>query len=155
MSRLMFGSRRSVLTFPAPSYVLMTKTWLASSHRNQRGLMFGPALRRFVAIVATRPCSRKYFLTSSVTIASSSGGRDSPGILAHSTRRSGRGGEPLDEGAVRAAIGRVDDGATLEITRRLARIRAPLGEEGALATAVAELLDRPGIDVHVQSVVPG
>jgi acetylornithine deacetylase/succinyl-diaminopimelate desuccinylase-like protein len=49
----------------------------------------------------------------------------------------------------------IDDAKTIEITRRLARIPAPLGEEGPLAQAVAEMLDRPGIDVHVQDVTPG
>jgi acetylornithine deacetylase/succinyl-diaminopimelate desuccinylase-like protein len=61
----------------------------------------------------------------------------------------------LDEREVRAAIGAIDDETTLEITRALARVPAPLGEEGPLAFLVAELLDRPGIDVHVQDVVPG
>jgi acetylornithine deacetylase/succinyl-diaminopimelate desuccinylase-like protein len=60
----------------------------------------------------------------------------------------------VDEGALRTAVASVDDPVTLEVTRQLARISAPLGEEGALAMLVAELLDRPGIDVHVQAVVP-
>jgi acetylornithine deacetylase/succinyl-diaminopimelate desuccinylase-like protein len=61
----------------------------------------------------------------------------------------------LDEAAVGAAIASVDDAQTIEITRRLARVPAPLGEEGALAALVAEILDVPGVNVHVQAVVPG
>src|SRR5690242_7646714 len=117
--------------------------------------MFGPALRRGVAIVATRPCSRKYCLTSSVTIRSLlRRALERPGILAHSAVRSG-GRDAVDEGVVRAAIGTIADESTIEVTRALARVPAPLGEEGALAALVASLLDLPGIDVHVQDVVPG
>jgi len=61
----------------------------------------------------------------------------------------------VDQSAVRAALGAIDDQSTIEITRQLARVPAPLGEEGPLAAVVAELLDRPGIDVHVQAVTPG
>jgi acetylornithine deacetylase/succinyl-diaminopimelate desuccinylase-like protein len=61
----------------------------------------------------------------------------------------------VDEAAVRAAIGTIADEETIEVTRALARVPAPLGEEGPLAAVVAALLDRPGIDVHVQDVVPG
>lgn len=61
----------------------------------------------------------------------------------------------MDEGAVRAAIGTIADDTTIEVTRALARVPAPLGEEAPLAALVASLLDRPGIDVHVQDVVPG
>ncbi len=61
----------------------------------------------------------------------------------------------MDSNAIRHAAGTIDDEQTLEITRRLARVPAPLGEEGPLAAVVADLLDRPGIDVHVQDVTPG
>jgi acetylornithine deacetylase/succinyl-diaminopimelate desuccinylase-like protein len=61
----------------------------------------------------------------------------------------------VDEAAVRAAIATIADDTTIEVTRALARVPAPLGEEGALAALVASLLDQPGIDVHVQDVVPG
>ena len=60
--------------------------------------------------------------------------------------------DPKQAGAILAAI---SDDRTIEVTRRLARIPAPLGEEGPIAQAVAELLDQPGIEVHVQEVVPG
>src|SRR5262249_30640051 len=126
--------------------------------RNQSGLMFGPLSRRGTPIVATRPCSRKYCLTSSVTTISSSGSPDGRRILAHSPPGSGSGGAGLtglDEHEVRGAIAALDDETTLDIARALARVPAPLGEEGPLAFLVAELLDQPGIDVHVQDVVPG
>ena len=61
----------------------------------------------------------------------------------------------MDSNAIRHAAGTIDDERTLEITRRLARVPAPLGEEGPLAAVVADLLDWPGIDVHVQDVTPG
>ena len=56
---------------------------------------------------------------------------------------------------LRTALGAIEDARTIEIASALAAIPAPLGEEGPLAEAVAGLLDRPGIDVHLQAVVPG
>ena len=56
---------------------------------------------------------------------------------------------------LRAALGAIDDARTIEVASALAAIPAPLGEEGPLADAVANLLDRPGIDVHLQAVVAG
>jgi len=61
----------------------------------------------------------------------------------------------VDTAFVRAAIATIDDATTIDVVGRLARIPAPLGGEGPLAAEVAELLDQPGIDVHVQDVVPG
>ena len=57
--------------------------------------------------------------------------------------------------SLRTALGAIDDARTIEVATALAAIPAPLGEEGPLAEAVAGLLDRPGIDVHLQAVVPG
>jgi len=60
----------------------------------------------------------------------------------------------VDESAVSAAVARIQDDETLEVTRALARVPAPLGDEGPLAALVARWLDRPGVEVHVQHVVP-
>lgn len=54
-----------------------------------------------------------------------------------------------------ARLGDIDDARTIEVASALAAIPAPLGEEGPLAELVASLLDRPGIDVHLQAVTPG
>ena len=53
------------------------------------------------------------------------------------------------------SLGAIVDARTIEVASALAAIPAPLGEEGRLAEAVAGFLDRPGIDVHLQAVVPG
>ena len=52
-------------------------------------------------------------------------------------------------------IAGIEDARTIEVTRALAAVPSPLGEEGAIAELVATLLDRPGIDVHLQPVVAG
>jgi len=54
-----------------------------------------------------------------------------------------------------ARLGEIEDARTIAVASALAAIPAPLGEEGPLAAAVAEFLDRPGIDVHLQAVTPG
>jgi acetylornithine deacetylase/succinyl-diaminopimelate desuccinylase-like protein len=56
---------------------------------------------------------------------------------------------------LRRALDAIADARTIEVASALAAIPAPLGEEGPLAEAVASFLDRPGIDVHLQAVVPG
>jgi len=61
----------------------------------------------------------------------------------------------VDSNPVRAVIGAIDDAVTLDVTRQLCRVPAPLGGEGPLAAVAAELLDVAGIDVHIQEVVPG
>lgn len=64
-------------------------------------------------------------------------------------------GSDAGQGDVTRWLAAIDDQHTIEIASALAAVPAPLGEEGPLAELVASLLDRPGIDVHLQAVTAG
>jgi acetylornithine deacetylase len=53
------------------------------------------------------------------------------------------------------AIAAVNVDRTIEIATRLCSIPSPTGEEEACAEAIAETLDLPGIEVHLEHVVMG
>ena len=53
------------------------------------------------------------------------------------------------------ALAAVTVDRAVEIATRLCAIPSPTGEEEACAEAVAEILDRPGVEVHLEHVVAG
>lgn len=54
-----------------------------------------------------------------------------------------------------SALAAVDDDRTIELATACCSIPSPPGEEAALAEFIADVLDRKGIDVHVEDVVAG
>lgn len=54
-----------------------------------------------------------------------------------------------------SALTAVDHDRTIELATRCCSIPSPPGEEAALAEFIADVLDRPGIDVHIEDVVAG
>jgi acetylornithine deacetylase/succinyl-diaminopimelate desuccinylase-like protein len=53
------------------------------------------------------------------------------------------------------AIAAIETDRVTELATKLCAIPSPGGEEGAVAEAIAETLDQPGIEVHIEQVVAG
>lgn len=58
-------------------------------------------------------------------------------------------------GAYDRAVAAVTTERVLALARSLCEIPSPGGEEGRVAELIATILDRPGIDVHIEDVVAG
>ena len=54
-----------------------------------------------------------------------------------------------------SALAAVDSSRTIELATQFCSIPSPPGEEGELAEYIADVLDRPGISVHIEDVVEG
>jgi len=62
---------------------------------------------------------------------------------------------PASEAVIDDALARVRPERVVEITRALCAVRSPDGTEGPRAEVIAALLDRPGIEVEIDPVLPG
>ena len=56
---------------------------------------------------------------------------------------------------IEKALAAMSADRVVEIATRLCAIPSPTGEEEACAEAIAEILDRPGVEVHLEHVVAG